>query len=78
VAPAAAQRLPDAAERPPAPLRNYVLREVFRGGALVEGRQGMIEIYPGAELPGAGRVRSVERRDGKWVVVTSAGVIDAD
>lgn len=61
-----------------APLRNYVLREVFRGGAVVEGRQGMIEVFPGANLPGAGRVRSVERRDGKWVVITTAGVIDAD
>lgn len=60
------------------PLRNYVLREVFRGGALVEGRMGLMEAAPGVELPGAGRVRSVERRDGRWVVVTTAGVIDGD
>ena len=60
------------------PLRNYVLREVFRGGALVEGRMGVMEAAPGVELPGAGRVRSVERRDGRWVVVTTAGVIDGD
>ncbi len=60
------------------PLRAYVLREVFRGGALVEGRRGLVEAVPGVELPGAGRVRSVERRDGRWVVVTTAGVIDGE
>lgn len=60
-----------------APLRGYVLREVFRdGGALVEGREGVIEVFPGAELPGAGRVSGLERRDGRWVVVTSNGVIE--
>jgi hypothetical protein len=58
-------------------IRNYVLRDVFRGGALVESRQGLIEVFPGAVLPGAGRVRSVERRDGRWVVITTAGVIEA-
>jgi hypothetical protein len=61
-----------------APLRGYVLREVFRdGGALVEGREGVIEVFPGVELPGAGRVSGLERRDGRWVVVTSSGVIEA-
>ncbi len=59
-------------------LRSYVLRDVFRGGALVEGRHGVVEVVPGADLPGAGRVRSVERRDGRWVVVTSAGIIDSE
>lgn len=57
-------------------IRGYVLREVFRGGALVESRYGMMEVFPGAQLPGAGRVRSVEKRDGRWVVVTTAGLIE--
>jgi hypothetical protein len=56
---------------------NYVLRDVFRGGAIIEGRHGLIEVAPGATLPGAGRVRSVERRDGRWVVVTTTGLIEA-
>jgi len=60
-----------------APVRGYVLREVFRdGGALVEGREGLIEVVPGTDLPGVGRVRGLERRDGRWVVVTSSGVIE--
>lgn len=58
-------------------VRGYVLREVFRGGALVESRYGVMEVFPGAQLPGAGRVRSVEKRDGRWVVVTTAGLIEA-
>ena len=57
-------------------LPGYVLRDVFRGGALIESRYGLIEVFPGVQLPGAGRVRSVEKRDGRWVVVTTAGVIE--
>lgn len=62
------------------PARNstsYVLREVYRGVALVEGRRGLVEAVPGTYLPGAGRVRSIKRRSGKWIVVTSRGVIDS-
>lgn len=59
------------------PIRGYVLREVFRdGGAVVEGRQGLVEIAPGADLPGAGLVRGLERRNGRWVLVTSTGFIE--
>ena len=58
-----------------APLPSYVLREVFRGGALIEGRQGLMEVTPGVQLPGAGRVQGVERREGRWVLVTSLGFI---
>ncbi|MFN3892602.1 MAG: hypothetical protein ACK4MV_19575 [Beijerinckiaceae bacterium] len=72
---------PDAvakAEEPEAKaVRGYVLRDVFRGGALVESRYGLMEVFPGVQLPGAGRVRSVEKRDGRWVVVTTAGLIEA-
>jgi hypothetical protein len=58
-------------------LRGYVLRDVFRGGAVIESRYGLMEVTPGVQLPGAGRVRSVEQRDGRWVVVTTAGVIES-
>ena len=56
----------------------YVLREVHRGVAVVENRAGeFIEVYPGMNVPGAGRVRSIRRRGGRWVVVTSRGTIDS-
>jgi hypothetical protein len=58
-------------------IRGYVLRDVFRGGALIESRHGLMEVFPGAQLPGAGLVRSVEQRDGRWVVVTTTGLIEA-
>lgn len=76
-APAPAAVAASKADEPDAKaLRGYVLRDVFRGGALVESRYGLMEVFPGVQLPGAGRVRSVEKRDGRWVVVTTAGLIE--
>ena len=59
----------------PTPLAGYALREVQQGVALLESKRGFIEVYPGSIIPGAGRVQSIVRRQGGWVVVTSAGVI---
>jgi len=59
----------------PVILEDYVVRKVFDGVALVEGRRGIIEVEPGAVLPGAGRVEEIRRQDGRWVVVTSKGLI---
>lgn len=59
----------------PSPLAGYVLREVYNGVALIEGRQGFVEVYPGATVPGLGKVQQIMRRNGGWVVVTSNGVI---
>lgn len=56
-------------------VRNWTVREVTRGVALLEGRYGMIEVVRGARAPGMGRIRSIERRDGQWVVVTDRGLV---
>lgn len=53
----------------------WVLRDVGRGGALIEGRQGLFEVYPGDPVPGAGKVEGIRRQDGRWVVVTTNGLI---
>ena len=53
------------------------LRDVANGGALVEGRGGLYEVYAGDPLPGLGRVDAIRRQDGRWVVVTSKGLIVA-
>jgi hypothetical protein len=53
----------------------WVLRKVYDGAALIEGREGIIEVEPGAVLPGAGRVERIARQDGRWVVVTTRGLI---
>jgi outer membrane murein-binding lipoprotein Lpp len=47
------------------------------GGALIEGRAGVFEVYPGNPVPGLGRVDAIRRQDGRWVVVTSKGLVVA-
>ena len=55
----------------------WVLRDVANGGALIEGRRGIFEVYAGDPVPGLGRVDAIRRQDGHWVVVTSKGLIVA-
>jgi hypothetical protein len=55
----------------------WILRDVANGGALIEGRQGIYEVYAGDPVPGLGRVDAIRRQDGHWVVVTSKGLIVA-
>lgn len=60
----------------PAVVNGWMLREVFRGGAVVENdRMGVFEVVPGANLPGLGKVETIRRQDGRWVVVTPKGFI---
>ncbi|WP_134500076.1 hypothetical protein [Microvirga pakistanensis] len=64
------------APTPAEPVEGWVLREVSNGTALVEGRtRGLYEVVPGNVIPGVGRVEAIERRGGRWVVVTAKGVI---
>ena len=66
---------PKQQDRPPV-VTGWVIREVFDGRAMVENeRLGFFEVIPGANLPGIGRVESVRRQDGRWVVVTPKGLI---
>jgi hypothetical protein len=56
-------------------VEGWVLRDVANGGALIEGRQGIYEVFAGDPVPGLGRVDAIRRQDGRWVVVTSKGLI---
>jgi hypothetical protein len=58
-------------------VEGWVLRDVAGGGALIDGRQGVYEVYAGDFVPGLGRIDAVRRQDGRWVVVTSKGLIVA-
>ncbi|MGH6812626.1 MAG: hypothetical protein ACREDM_09850 [Methylocella sp.] len=58
-------------------ITNWVVRDVYDGIALVESPRGSIEVAPGEIIPGAGMVKSIERRDGGWIVITSRGLIDS-
>jgi hypothetical protein len=58
-------------------LEGWLLREVAHGGALIEGRRGYYVVYAGDAVPGLGRVDAIRRQDGRWVVVTSKGLVVA-
>jgi hypothetical protein len=54
----------------------WAVRDVYRGVAMLQSRMGgMIEVEPGDVLPGLGRIESIRRQDGRWVVMTSKGMI---
>jgi hypothetical protein len=81
---AAAAAVPPAPAAPPKPevarlptVEGWVLRDVANGSALIEGRRGMYEVYAGDPIPGLGRVDAIRKQDGRWVVVTSKGLIVA-
>ena len=67
-------RTPDPTMAPNA----YVLRSVRNGIAVVQTRNGLIEVGPGDSIPGVGRVKRIEKIDGRWIVVMRDGVIDQD
>jgi len=69
-----------APQRAGAPAQSAVVgwqvRDVYRNAALIQGaRFGMIEVSPGDNVPGLGRIQSIRQQDGRWVVVTSRGII---
>lgn len=68
------------AEQPfPERLRDYRLIHVANGRAMIEDGDGLFVVQPGAVLPDAERVASIEQRDGAWVLVTSnGGVLTVD
>jgi hypothetical protein len=59
----------------PGALEGWVVRDVQRGTALIEGRMGLVEVDQGDVVPGLGRIDSIRKQDGRWVVVTSKGTI---
>jgi len=61
--------------KPPGAVEGWVVRDVRRGTAFIEGRMGVIEVDQGDIVPGLGRVDAIRKQDGRWVVVTSRGVI---
>ena len=60
-------------------LPNWVVQDVHGNRALVASRYGgMFAVAAGGTLPGLGRVESIKRQDGHWIVVTERGVITSD
>jgi hypothetical protein len=63
-------------KKQPQVLSDWAVRDVYDGIALVEGPEGAIEVMPGDTIPGAGTVKSIERRSGGWIVLTSRGLVE--
>jgi hypothetical protein len=58
------------------PVSSYVLRYADVDAALVQGPDGTLVVTPGSVVRDAGLIRSIEKRAGRWVVVTSTGTIE--
>jgi hypothetical protein len=57
-------------------LQDWVVQGVQNGRALVESRYGgVFDVGAGSVLPGVGRVDSIKRQDGQWLVLTARGTI---
>jgi hypothetical protein len=57
-------------------LDGWVLRDLYNGGAMIQSpRGGILEVFPGDNVPGLGHVDAIRRQDGRWVVATSRGLI---
>ena len=56
-------------------VEGWVVRDVRRGTAFLEGRSGVMEVEQGDMVPGLGRIDAIRKQDGRWVVVTSRGTI---
>jgi hypothetical protein len=66
------------APKPLGSVDGWILRDVRRGTALIEGRMGIIEVDQGDVVPGLGRIDAIRKQaDGRWVVVTTRGVISS-
>jgi hypothetical protein len=76
-APPVQQQQQQQAQTPQQPiLEGWVVRNVYRGTAIVQSRRfGTIDVEPGDMVPGVGRIETIKKQDGRWVVVTSRGLI---
>jgi hypothetical protein len=76
VAPSAPQAMAVRDAGPPV-LEGWIVRSVYNGEALIQGRLGLVAVARGDTLPGLGRIENIRRQDGRWVVVTTKGLIVA-
>lgn len=60
----------------PLPGKNtFRLMHVANGRALIEDSKGMYMVRVGSILPDNSRLATIEQRDGRWVIITSAGEV---
>jgi hypothetical protein len=67
---------PIAATLPERIVQDWIVEDVRNGHALVQNRYGgVFAVAAGSILPGLGKVETIKRQDGQWIVVTAHGVI---
>lgn len=67
---------PGLAEQPfPAPVASFRLVQIANGRAMLEDDTGLFVVEPGSMLPDSSRVKTIEQRDGRPVLVTESGVV---
>jgi hypothetical protein len=59
----------------PTTIAGWTVREVYSGMATLEGPDGIRRAARGDTVPRVGRVKAILRWDGRWIVLTSSGVI---
>jgi hypothetical protein len=60
-----------------ASVKDYVLKSVTGGVAAIKSSKGDFVVETGSFLPNGDLVVSIDRRAGRWVVVTSGGLIES-
>jgi hypothetical protein len=59
-------------------LRDWIVQDVRGNHALIESRYGAVfDVVAGMVLPGLGKVETIKRQDGQWIVVTARGSISS-
>jgi hypothetical protein len=56
-------------------IAGWVVREVINGTAILQGPKGVVGVSAGDVVPGLGRVQSIARQSGRWIVATNKGLI---
>lgn len=70
------QSVPAVAKAEDKILPDWIVQDVRGGHALIENsRGGVFDVAAGTTLPALGRVQTIKRQDGQWVVITAGGVI---
>jgi hypothetical protein len=56
-------------------ISGWVLQNVYDGTAYIQSREGAMEVMVGDLLPDGGRVEAIRRMNGRWIVVTTNGLV---
>lgn len=56
-------------------LEGWSVRRAMNGVALIEHRGNLAEVEIGDDIRGLGRVQDIRKQDGRWVVLTTKGLI---